>query len=230
MRANYRIHLVSVALLSITIASAAAPAAPPGWTVQEGEPLATRSLYLVQASSLSASEQSVGRVNAKVDREFEIIHAVSAYLTAGQADRLRNTAGVHVFRDRILFSRSSDSLLDSLVTSVESTVGAVAAPVVTTATPLITPVTQVAAPLTNPLLTLLTPLASPLVTPLTAPLVTSVSANMTLQDGTGVGSSSLLYETDYPLLVGADSLQRGGITGRGVTIAVLDSGLWQDPS
>ena len=33
-----------------------------------------------------------------------------------------------------------------------------------------------------------------------------------------------------PQLVGADSLQRSGITGRGVTIAVLDSGLWQDPS
>ena len=223
MRANYLIHSVSVALLSITIASAAAP---PGSTALESEPTTTPSLYLVQASTLSASEQSLGRVNAKVDREFEIIHAVSAYLTAEQADRLRNTAGVHVFRDRKLSSRGLSSLLDSVVTSVTSTVGAVAAPVVTTATPVITPVTQVAAPITNPVLTLVTPLASPVVTPLTAPLVTSVSANMTLQDGTGVGSSSLLYETDYPRLVGADSLQRSGITGRGVTIAVLDSGLW----
>src|SRR6185437_1870242 len=100
----------------------------------------------------------------------------------------------------------------------------------TTATPITTPVAQVAAPVTSPVLTLVTPLASPVVTPLTAPLVTSISSNMTLKDGTGVGSSSLLYQTAYPRLVGADSLQRSGITGRGVTIAVLDSGLWQDPS
>jgi hypothetical protein len=192
MRANYLIHSISVALLSIAIASAATPAAPPGWTVLEDGPPADRSLYLVQTSTLSASERSVGRVSAKVDREFEIIHAVSAYLTAEQADQLRNTAGVHVFRDRMLSSRSLGSLLGSVVTSVTSTVGAVAAPVVTAATPIVTPVTQIAAPVTNPVLTLVTPLASPVVTPLIAPVVTSVGANMTLQDGTGVGSSRLL--------------------------------------
>jgi subtilisin family serine protease len=229
MRANYLIHSVSVALLSITISSAAAPAAAAGSMVLEGESPTTRSLYLVQAATLSDAQQSVGRVNAKIDREFGIIHAVSAYLTAGQADRLRSTAGLHVFRDRLLSSRSL-GVLDSVVTSASSTLGAVAAPVVTTAAPVTTPVTQVTAPVTNPALTVVTPVASPVVTPLTAPLVTSVSANMTLQDGTGVGSSSLLYETNYPRLVGADSLQRSGITGRGVTIAVLDSGLWEDPS
>jgi subtilisin family serine protease len=229
MRANYLIHSASVAMLSMTIASAAAPVTAVGPTVLEGERLATRSLYLIQAATLSAAQQSVGRVDAKVDREFEIIHAVSAYLTAGQADRLRDTAGVHVFRDRILYSRSSGSLLDSVVTGVSSTVGAVAAPVVTTTTPIITPATQVAAPLTNQVLTLVTPPASPLVTPLLAPLVIAISAPIPLQDGTGVGSPSLLYQTNYPRLVGADSLQQSGITGRGVTIAVLDSGLWQDP-
>src|ERR1700733_6646271 len=102
MRANYLIHSVSVALLSITIASAAAP---PGSTALASERPATPSLYLVQAATLSASEQSLGRINAKLDREFEIIHAVSAYLTTEQADRLRNTGGVHVFRDRMLSIR-----------------------------------------------------------------------------------------------------------------------------
>ncbi|MDE2051587.1 MAG: alkaline serine protease, partial [Gammaproteobacteria bacterium] len=34
----------------------------------------------------------------------------------------------------------------------------------------------------------------------------------------------------YPMLVGADTLQQAGFTGRGVTMAVLDSGLWQDLS
>jgi len=88
MRANYLIHSASFAILSITIASAAAPPVPAGSTVPEGESPTTRSLYLVQAPSLSAAQQSVRLIDAKVDRKFQIIHAVSAYLTAGQADRL----------------------------------------------------------------------------------------------------------------------------------------------
>ncbi len=150
MRAKYLIHSVSVALISITIASAAAR---PGSTAVESS-----SLYVIQAATLSASEQSLERVDAKLDRKFEIIHAVSAYLTASQVDRLRNTVGVHVFRDRMLSSRSLGSLLGSVVNSVNSTVGAVAAPVVTATTPVLAPVTQVAAPVTNPVLTLVTPL------------------------------------------------------------------------
>ena len=63
-----------------------------------------------------------------------------------------------------------------------------------------------------------------------SPLVNSVSANTTTQDGSGVAASTLLYQTNYPMLVGADTLQRAGITGKGVTIAVLDTGLWQDVS
>ena len=35
--------------------------------------------------------------------------------------------------------------------------------------------------------------------------------------------------THYPVQVGADQLHRQGLTGRGVTIAVLDTGLWQTP-
>ena len=45
-----------------------------------------------------------------------------------------------------------------------------------------------------------------------------------------MNTPTLLYQTNYPMLVGADTLQQAGITGRGVTIAVLDSGLWQAPS
>jgi hypothetical protein len=36
-------------------------------------------------------------------------------------------------------------------------------------------------------------------------------------------------DTYYPTVVGADQLHRQGVTGRGVTIAVLDSGLWEAP-
>jgi serine protease AprX len=34
----------------------------------------------------------------------------------------------------------------------------------------------------------------------------------------------------YNSVVGVDALQRNGITGRGVTVAVIDSGLWDDPA
>jgi serine protease AprX len=49
-------------------------------------------------------------------------------------------------------------------------------------------------------------------------------------DGTAVSTPISLYQTSYPILVGANVLQQEGITGRGVTIAVLDTGLWQDPA
>jgi subtilisin family serine protease len=45
-------------------------------------------------------------------------------------------------------------------------------------------------------------------------------------DGTSVSAKS--FETNYPMLVGADALHEAGITGDGVTIAVLDTGLWSD--
>jgi serine protease AprX len=36
--------------------------------------------------------------------------------------------------------------------------------------------------------------------------------------------------TDYPALVGADQLHAAGITGDGVTVAVLDTGFWSNPA
>ena len=61
-----------------------------------------------------------------------------------------------------------------------------------------------------------------------ASLVTNISAGTTLTDGSGVSAFTFVYQTDYPALVGADTLQKAGITGKGVTIAILDTGLWQD--
>jgi len=40
-------------------------------------------------------------------------------------------------------------------------------------------------------------------------------------------ATSALPETNYPSEVGAPNLHKGGLTGRGVTVAVLDSGLWR---
>src|SRR5262249_32041496 len=83
---------------------------------------------------------------------------------------------------------------------------------------------QVAAPLVSTVTTI------PLLNPVTSSVVSGFSGGTSLQDGTGVNSLTLLYQTNYPMLVGADDMQRAGITGKGVTIAVLDTGLWQDVS
>ena len=53
-------------------------------------------------------------------------------------------------------------------------------------------------------------------------------AAITLTDGTGVNTKLDKFATNYPLLVGATLLQQHGITGKGITIAVLDTGLWTD--
>ena len=39
--------------------------------------------------------------------------------------------------------------------------------------------------------------------------------------------SGAVAETDYPTLIGAATLHEQGITGNNITIAVLDTGLWQ---
>ncbi|HWS66301.1 MAG TPA: S8 family serine peptidase, partial [Steroidobacteraceae bacterium] len=69
-----------------------------------------------------------------------------------------------------------------------------------------------------------------LLSPVTSPVVMLASSLQTPADGQGMLLPTLLYQTNYPMLVGADALQNAGVTGKGVTIAVLDSGLWQDPS
>ena len=45
-------------------------------------------------------------------------------------------------------------------------------------------------------------------------------------DGTAVTAKAKDFVTNYPTLVGADVVQQSGITGKGVTIAVLDTGIW----
>src|SRR5262249_19015282 len=58
--------------------------------------------------------------------------------------------------------------------------------------------------------------------------VQGLSSSTGLKDGSGVAGLTLAYQTNYPQLIGADDLQRAGITGRGITIAMLDTGLWND--
>ena len=86
-------------------------------------------------------------------------------------------------------------------------------------TPLVQTVQTVASPIVS------TVACNPLVSTVTSPLVGALQG---VQDSTRLASLPLVYETNYPAMIGADKLHCGGITGRGVTIAVLDTGLWRD--
>src|SRR5882672_6139358 len=201
------ISAISIALGSVAAASAAADSASP----DDRQSASTPALYIVQAESLNTADKSVVRVNAKVEQEFEIIHSVSTYLTPGQVARLRQTSGIRVYADRAVSERG---LLSSLVSTTNKVVSSTNNTVASSPVGVVT--SQVVAPVTSIVVT------NPLVSGITAPLVASTSSNTKLQDGTGVAASSAQYQTDYPALVGASSLQQAGITGKGVTIAILD--------
>jgi hypothetical protein len=156
--------------------------------------------YLVQAVSVNAARRCVLRVGATVEQNLPIVNGVAARLSASQADRLRAAAGVRLFADRAL--TTSESLLSTLTSATGDIVST----------------------------TLVTAGALPVVSGVTSSVVAATSGNSVPQDGTGVNTPTLLYQTNYPMLVGADTLQQAGITGAGVTIAMLDSGLWQAPS
>ncbi|HTB68197.1 MAG TPA: S8 family peptidase [Steroidobacteraceae bacterium] len=208
--------LTFATLLTGLVATTAAAAAP----APNSASAAPR--YLVQAATVALARQDVQQVGGSVERDLQVVHAVSAYLDDSQAAQLRARSDVRIFKDR---SIRTDGLL-SLVTSVTSSVQTVANSVNSTlaTNPVVTTVTSV----TSPVVATVTQVASPVVSPLVAPVVQGISSNTSLKDGTGVAALTLLYQTNYPQLVGADKLQTQGITGRGVTIAMLDSGLWED--
>jgi serine protease AprX len=164
--------------------------------------------YLVQAASLDDARRDVMSVGANVERDLGIVNSVAARLSTRQSAELRSMRGVHVFADRVLrpSQASSGGLLGGLVNAVSSTVGNVTSAALVTANKV------------------------PLVSTATTAVVAGASGNTVPQDGTGVNTPTLIYQTNYPMLVGADTLQQAGVTGRGVTIAMLDSGLWQAPS
>ena len=68
------------------------------------------------------------------------------------------------------------------------------------------------------------PAVAPAGPPTSPKLAQALSAVYT--DGTAVSGNSKKVVTNYPFLVDAEIAQSSGITGKGVTIAVLDTGLW----
>ena len=167
--------------------------------------------YIVQGASLDSARTQVRRVGAEPERDLDIIHAVAVRLTPAQLARLRANSDVRVFDDRAVRTRGTllgglqdiaqRRQLDARANSLVQTVQTVASPVVSTVA------------------------CNPLVSTVTSPLVGALQG---VQDSTGLASLPLVYETNYPAMIGADKLHCRGITGRGVTIAVLDTGLWRD--
>jgi serine protease AprX len=160
--------------------------------------------YLVQAASVDAARERVALVGAEIERDLAIVHGVAAHLSPWQVERLRRMSGVNVFADRELRSRQ---LLSNLLGTTTSTLTSVVGNTTSTALVVANKV--------------------PVVSSVTSSVVSGVSGSTVPQDGTGVNTPTLLYQTNYPERVGANTLQQAGTTGAGVTIAMLDSGLWQ---
>src|ERR1700677_1400038 len=163
--------------------------------------------FLVQAQNLDAARRDVASVGAAVEHDLAIVHGVSTHLYPWQAARLQSLQGVHVYADRAL---KSSGLVSGLLSGTASAATSVVGDVTST--------------------TLVTANQVPLVSTVTTSVVSQASGSSVPQDGTGVNTPIYLYQTNYPSLVGANTLQQSGITGRGITIAMLDSGLWQAPN
>jgi serine protease AprX len=171
---------------------------------------ADTSTYIVQGASLDAARTLVRGVGAEPSRDLDIIHAVAAELTAGQLTRLRADSSVRVYEDREVRARGLFDGLKDLVNGLNSTLAE-------------TTLVQTVQTVTAPVVSTLT--CSPLVSAITSPIV---DATTSLQTSTSLATLPLVYETNYPAMIGADELQCAGVTGRGITIAVLDTGLWRD--
>jgi len=173
--------------------------------------------WIVQARSGADLQAQLAQVGATAEQPLPIIHAASVRLTAEQLARLRAGSAVRIYADRGVRTSGLltglSSTLKNTTNNLNSTVAGSAVGTVTTAAS-----TQVLQPV----------LATSITRSLTAPVVGALSSGTSLQDGKGVAALGLTYQTNYPQLIGADHLQDQGTTGAGVTIAVLDTGLWQD--
>src|SRR5690349_5237864 len=213
MRAHSIPSMLAVLLTTGAAASAAAPGTPVVPATAVAQERANAPLFIVQGSNVEVASHGVLTVGAEPKRTLEVIRAVAANLTPSQVARLRATPGLRVYADRQL---RTSSLLGSVQTVVNNTNSTLANTFV------VPTVTQLATP------TVFTLLATPVLSSVTSPVVQGLSSSSGLQDGTGVAGLTLAYQTNYPALIGADSLQSAGVTGKGITIAMLDTGLWND--
>ncbi len=157
----------------------------------------TQATYIVQGATLEAALTQVRRVGAEPDRELSIIHAVAVRLTEAQLARLRANSSVRVFDDRAITTRGTLlGGLQDLVNDVNSTLAE---------TQLVQAVQTVAAPVVS------TVACNSLLSSVTSPLVGTLT---NVQNSTSLASLPLVYETNYPAMIGADTLHCRGITGK----------------
>ena len=219
MRISGAVSSLMVAMLSVAVTGAQAGAArtvSPTSAVARAESVTS---FIVQGKDIEAARASLRRVGASEAQSLDVINAVSADLTTDQVARLQKMDGVRLYADRSVSTRGA-ALLTRLTDTVRNTVNS------TNSTVASSVVGRVATATAAPVVATVT--ATRLTSALTTPLVRSLSNNTSLRDGSGVAALTLAYETNYPALIGADDLQRAGINGKGITIAVLDTGLWQD--
>lgn len=171
---------------------------------------ADTSTYIVQGATVDTARTLVRGVGAEPSHDLDIIRAVAASLTPGQLARLRAHSSLRVYQDREVRTRGLLSGLQDLVNDLNTTLAQ---------SPLVQTVQTVVAPVVS------TVGCNPLLSAVTSPIVQTTTS---LQGSTGLATLPLVYETNYPEMIGADELQCAGITGRGITIAVLDTGLWRD--
>src|SRR5580698_1239186 len=117
---------VASMLLALLAASATVAATP-----ESAGPAPAASRYLVQAATLTLAQRDVQQVGGSIERDLDIIHAVSAYLDDAQAARLRARGDVRVFADRSMHTEGLGSLLDSVTSTVQSATNSVNAAVAT---------------------------------------------------------------------------------------------------
>lgn len=131
--------------------------------------------YIVQSSSMPLTLEKVVGVGGRVVSNLDVIHGVSAELTAAQAAKLRADTRLHLFADRSLNN-----------------------------------------------------LALP--PPPPAPSLSKETDwnSLVFTDGVALSLKIKSYVSNYTTAIGADALQSSGVTGKGVTIAILDSGFWKD--
>src|SRR5689334_15492761 len=113
-----RAQIVSSVLVALASSAAVVAAAPAERTPvplpAQAVAVPAPSLFIVQGATMDAAARNVRRVGANVRQELDIIHAVSAYLTPAQSERLR-TAGMKVYADRTVSTRGLTDLLKSTV-------------------------------------------------------------------------------------------------------------------
>ncbi|MGH8258121.1 MAG: hypothetical protein ACREUG_00350, partial [Steroidobacteraceae bacterium] len=115
-----RLIPISVALLSL----AALPplhAAPARARDAAESAHAGPMLYIVEGRTSAAARASVLSVNGSIERDLQIIHAVTARLDSRQAARLQTVPGVRIFADRSIAPRGTTSLLGALTGALSTT-------------------------------------------------------------------------------------------------------------